>query len=148
MHPSQAARIQRAKTENIAVLSIDNGLFTVRGTSGSRYTVTRGNGRLTCSCPDARRRQFACKHCCLVAMRTLSPGDQLWFFQNLRLPTGPPAPALTSRNTECCCCLNDLPEDAAAVTVCLRCRQGFHAACLGNWTAHAQSCPMCRAPIA
>lgn len=142
--PAQAARIQRAKTECIAVTAVDGDVYRIRGASGSEYQVARRGDRLVCTCPDSRRRGTVCKHCCLVALRTLDTAAQLMFFANHRLPPAGAAPALTARNTECCCCLNDLGPGAA---VCMSCRQGFHPGCLRHWTRHALTCPTCRAPI-
>lgn len=55
----QAARIERAKTQDIKILDhTRNGFATMRGTSGEIYYVTLEN----CTCPDFARRKIPCKH--------------------------------------------------------------------------------------
>lgn len=61
----QAARIERAKTQDIKILDqTKNGYAKMRGTSGDIYYVTLED----CTCPDFRRRKIPCKHMYKLAM--------------------------------------------------------------------------------
>ena len=141
MLSGQAARVARAKTQKMDILSSQGGeQYCIRGASGSIYHVRCSNGRLKCNCPDAlAQRSIACKHCCLVAMNTMTSWQQLVFFSSGRIERRTEEPS--ARNAECPCCYEAL---TGGTRVCPQCAHGFHDRCLNTWLSKATSCPCCR----
>lgn len=139
--PAQLARIRRATSEPLFLGDSDGRTYKVKGSTGSWYTIVRSRVGLTCDCPDGQHGKHICKHCCLVAIRTLTPYQQTLFFSSGKLPT---AVRTESRNEECCCCYSALAGDRL---VCPRCRQGFHLTCIDRWLRRNPTCPCCRGPL-
>lgn len=76
----QYKRIQRALEEPIYLLESDTSTYTIKiaGTTKNVYTVIY-KPDLTCNCPDAKKRQYLCKHICFVICKICKIQDEVIF---------------------------------------------------------------------
>jgi hypothetical protein len=76
----QYKRIQRALEEPIYLLESDTSTYTIKiaGTTKNVYTVIY-KPDLTCNCPDAKKRQYLCKHICFVICKICKIQDEIIF---------------------------------------------------------------------
>jgi len=156
-------RFERARYEDISIVSSAPEFYIVKGSSGSHYNVHVDDG-LYCSCPDAQAGQYRgmplCKHRILVLTRVygmdwdevLELANELFASHKWSSPR-PKAKVQTvdPRETDSCViCLEDLnyktPSQEKKTVYCkAECGTRFHAKCIKSWLQRQTKCPMCRA---
>lgn len=129
--------------------------FIVRGSTGSRYTVSISDNNLLCNCFDCKKRKSVCKHIYFIVGRVAAHDELLKNMGNslnsqildeitprllgrLRVE---PKEQEKPRDTMCSICYEDLDND---IKTCYECKNGYHDGCLEIWLRNKETCPMCR----
>jgi len=164
-------RYDRAKSQDIQILSSAPDFFVVKGSTGDHYNVWLEDNGVFCTCKDAemasRHKIPLCKHRMLVLIHGFYMdwddichlAEQMFSgskFDPLRAPPG--VTCVDPRETDSCViCLEDLNTGQASKKVAnltltkgfhpfckAQCGTAFHEPCIKGWLAKHSTCPMCR----
>jgi len=152
-------RYERAKSQDIQILSSAPDFFVVKGSTGDTYNVWLEDNGIFCTCKDAemasRHKIPLCKHRMLVLIHGFYMdwddichlAEQMFSgskFDPLHAPPG--VTYVDPRETDSCViCLETLETSKTKELYCkAQCGTKFHEACIKGWLVNHSTCPLCR----
>ncbi len=162
----QVVRLRRMDQGFVPLcVGTDTAEVVVLGTAGDPYLLgLADDGRLACSCPDARRNRppVLCKHLAWFVVRMGGGGVAALQGTEPELGTAVVAamealrdrvrrdtvkyravPGALREQDECCICQDPLGPAPGCVR-CPTCGNHFHTPCIMEWQRRSTACPICR----